>query len=133
MGEPQSKARIYIDFSGGNFQLHRVKSADVAFDAKLDVVLAIGVEGGAGYREQTGGGELTFEVYREDVPEVSYRKLYSSKERFGITFQDGMAGQVGVREQYRSCRVESPPGRKIDEQGNMMDTVKIKFLQSGEL
>jgi hypothetical protein len=133
MGEPQSKARIYIDYSGGNYQLKRVKSCDVSFEAKLEVVKAVGVNNGAGFREENGGGELTFEVYREDVPEVSYRKLYLSKERFGVTIQDGMPGQVGVREQYRSCRVEAPPGRKIDEAGNMMDTVKLKFLDFGEL
>lgn len=130
MGEIVSKAKFSIDYSGGNFALKRVKSCDVKFDEDLEVVLAVGVDGGAGYREKNGGGELTLEVYPETMdPEVDYWAVQRSRERFAFVIQD----LDGVREQYRGCRVASRPGRKIDEQGNMMNTVTVKFLTAGRL
>lgn len=126
MSEIVSRSKLSIDYSGGSYQLKRCKSIDVSYEEDSEVVMAVGVKGGAGFRDKEGGGELTLEIYREVRPEVNYRALRDSRETFAMTLQD----EDGVREQFRSCRVAGKPGRKIDESGNVMDTVKIKFLQS---
>lgn len=130
MGEIANKSKFFIDFSGGNFQLRRVKKCGVTFDEKVDVVLAVGVEGGAGYRDTTGGGEITLDVFPETGdPEVDYWRLRGSKERFAFVIQD----IDGQRQQYRGCRVVARPDRSIDAEGENMNSVKIKFLQAGLL
>jgi hypothetical protein len=130
MGDVVSKAKLFIDYSGGSNQLKRVDSADVAFEHDLSIVTAIGVDGGAGYRKQTGGGEFSFEVYPETGrPEVDYLRLFFSEELFRIVIQE----EDGQRLQGRYCRVAAPPGRKYNSKGDVMLTVKIKFLQFGTL
>lgn len=130
MGDIVSSAKFHIDYSGGNFQLKKVETLDVSFDADLEIVTAVGVKGGAGFREQVGGGELQLDVYSETgIPEVDYLKLHLSKEVFRwVVQEDG-----GQRFQFRNCRVAKPPGRKYDSKGNVMQTVTIKFLSFGAL
>lgn len=130
MGDIVSHKSINIDYSGGNFQLKRVKSGSVSYDSTTEVVVALGVSGGAGFRDKEGGGKINLEVYRETGnPEVDYRKLFVTKEVFAMTFQD----LNGAREQCRSCRVGKIPDGKFDENGDIMDTVEIVFLQSSRL
>lgn len=130
MGDIVSRVKYHIDYSGGSFQLKRVDTCDVSFDADLEIVTAGGVDGGAGYREQTGGGELQLEVYAETgTPEVNYLRLFLTKENFRFVIQE----QDGQRMQYRYVRVSKPPGRKYDSKGSVMHTVTMKFLQFGEL
>lgn len=130
-GDIVSKSSISIDFSGGNFKLKRVEKATVKHDSTTDVVLAIGVSGGAGYRDKEGGGELTFEFYPETGdPEVDYWALFRSREQFAVVIQDKPTGR---RAQYRSCRVVSPPEESKQADGTNMNTVGIKFLQWGVL
>lgn len=128
MSEFISRSKIYIDYSRGNYQLKAVKSFGSKHDGDTEGVLAIGVRGGAGFRDKEGAGSIDLDVYREKTPEVDYRGLHDRKEIFSITVQD----EDGVREQYRSCRVAAVPERKISEQGETMDTVKIIFLQSSK-
>ena len=126
MGEINSKALIYIDCTKGNFQLRRVKNLKDDVDRTLEVRKAVGVEGGAGFKKSTGGGSLTLSVYRESPePEVDYRALEESGERFTITIQDE---DGGPREQYQACRVEKAT-RTLDDDGENMDEVSIKFLR----
>lgn len=130
MGDIASHKKINIDYSGGNYQLKRVKSFNVAYDSTTEVVVAMGVPGGAGFRDKEGGGKLTLDVYRETGnPEVDYRRLFVTKEVFAMTTQD----LNGMREQYRSCRVEKIPDHKSDDGGDIMDSVSIVFLQSARL
>lgn len=130
MGDIVSKAKLFIDYSGGNFQLKRVDSADISFEHDLTIVTAVGVDGGAGYREQTGGGEFQLEVFIETGrPEVDYHRVFTRKEIFRITIQE----EDGQRFQARSCRVAKPPGRKYNSKGDVMMTVNVKFLQFGSL
>lgn len=126
MGEINSKGLIYIDYSGGNFQLQRVKTFKDDVDKTLEVRKAAGVDGGAGFKSSKGGGSITMSVYRESPrPEVDYRKLEESKEKFTITVQDE---DNGPREQYQRCRVEKVT-RSLDDDGENMDEVSIKFLR----
>lgn len=130
MGDIVSKAKLFVDHSGGNFQVKRVESCDIAFEHDLTIVTAVGVDGGAGYRAQTGGGELTLEVYPETgKAEVDYLRLFFSREQFRWTIQE----EDGARFQCRYCRVKAPPGRKYNSKGDVMMTVGVKFLQFGQI
>lgn len=133
MGDVVSQLKLYIDGPMGNFQLRRVKSFDPTSERDAEVVTAIGVTGGAGYRFKEGGGEITLEVYEEQgLSEVNWRReqiLASSQDRrFSITAQ--YVG--GMRWQFQNCIVAqcSP---KSDDQGSHMMTVKIKFLDVKQL
>lgn len=122
MGEIVSQSKFFVDGPFGNFQLKRVKSADVNDDQDVEVVTAAGVDQGAGLRYKTGGGSISLEVYREQgTPEVDYRKLRREQTRFAFTIQD----KGGVREQFY-CAV-AQVSRKDDDQGSHMDTVKLVF------
>lgn len=131
MGDTSSNAKIYIDSpSTGNFQLFRVKSFDITDDSDLEVVTAVGVTGGAGFREKQGGGSISLEVMREQgAPEVNWRRLKAIKEKFSITIADE---ENGIREQYQQVRV-AKVDRKGDDQGENMDTVSLKFLRRTDL
>lgn len=130
MGENVSFAKINIDCSQGNFQLLKVEKFGVKYDQKTTVSKAIGVRGGAGFKDEEGGGEITAEVFREEgTPEVDYEKLFLTKEKFKMTTQDFN----GRRKQFRFCRVSQIPDYSADTAGAVMDSVKIVFLQSGVL
>lgn len=130
MGDVISKAKHFIDYSGGNFQLKRVNTCDVSFEGDLEVIKALGVSGGAGFKETEGGGSLQLEIFAETgVPEVDYNRLWRSKEQFRYVIQE----EGGKRFQYRFCRVAQPTGRKYSTDGSVMHTVKIMFLQHGDL
>lgn len=129
MGELVSQAKIFVDGPFGNFQLLKVKSIDASDERDAEVVMAVGVGGGAGYRFKEGGGELTMEVYREQgLPEVNWRREQVRKTVFTITMQD-VGGQ---REQFQSVIVAQVT-RKDDESGSHMDTVKLKYLRFKQL
>lgn len=126
MGEPNSVAKIYIDYSGGNFQLRRVKNLKDDADRSLTVQKAVGVNGGAGFKRSKGGCSVTLSVYRESPdPEVNWRALADSHEHFTITTQDE---DGGLREQYQVCEVEKVT-RSTDDEGENMDEVSIKCLR----
>ncbi|MGE0547616.1 MAG: hypothetical protein AB7O24_04260 [Kofleriaceae bacterium] len=130
MGEINSQGKIYIDYSGGSYQLMRVKSLDDDDESSTEVVTAAGVEGGAGHRDKPGGVKITLEVYRESPnPEVDWRRLKRTKERFSLTTQDDNGG---LREQYQGVRV-STVKKKLDDQGENMDTVELVALRMVEL
>lgn len=130
MGENVSFATINIDCTQGNFQLLKVEKFGVKYDQKTTVTKAIGVRGGAGFKDEEGGGEISLEVYREEgTPEVDYRKLFATKEKFRMTTQDF----AGLRTQFRFCRVSQIPDYSADTSGSVMDAVKVVFLQSGVL
>lgn len=123
-----SQSKFYIDGPMGNFQLIRVESADVNDQASVEVTTAVGVDGGAGLRYKTGGGEISLSVYREQgKPEVNWRAEKRKKTRFAFTIQD----ENGQREQYW-CAV-SDVSRKDDDKGSHMDTVKLVFTRRKDL
>jgi len=129
MGDFVSNARLYINYSGGNFQLKKVDTWDEDDDSDVEVIVTIGVKGGAGHRDKEGGGGLKLEVFRETGrPEVNYRRVKATKEVFSMTCQD----QDGERWQYQGCRVGKVT-RKTDAAGKHMDSVDIKWLQRVQL
>jgi len=124
MGDIVSQAKFFIDAPFGNFQLTKVKSADVNDEKDAEIVMAVGVSGGAGFRYKEGGGEITLDVYREQgKPEVDWRKAQRQKVRMAFTMQD----TGGQRDQFQGVIVAQVT-RKSDDAGSHMDTVKLKYL-----
>ena len=128
MGDIVSRVKIFIDYSGGQLQLKRLKSGDEDSDEDIEVVRTIGVDGGAGFRDQTGGGSLAFDVFREINAEVDWRKLRRTKEKFKMRFED----EGGTQEQFLPCRV-AKVSRKSDSDGNHMDSVKVVYANRVDL
>ena len=129
MGDIVSQAKFYVDGPFGNFQLKRAKSADPTPEKDAEVVTAVGVDGGAGYRFKEGGGDISLEVYEEQgTAEVNWRREHLLKTRFSFTIQ--YVG--GQRWLYTDCIVANVTP-KSDDQGSHMITVKIKFLNVRQL
>jgi hypothetical protein len=133
MGNINSQTKAYFDFgataggSAGGSRFHgRIKNSKVKDDRSVEVVKAMGVKGGAGHRHKEGGGTITFEIYREDVPTIDFRKLKKDKKLFTCTLQDENNGQ---RERFYGCTVSSVD-RDDDEDGNHIDSLEIKYLSS---
>lgn len=131
MGEVVSNAEHFISFppsaggAGGAVQLTKVMKADVKDDRDVEVVKALGVKQGAGWRESQGGGEITLTVYRETgTPEVNWRRLKDDRVRFVYTIQDEDNGQ---RESF-TCRVAKIDSSG-DEGGKHEDTVTLKYTK----
>ena len=133
MGEIISQAKFFADFGatpggsgGGNRLLTKVKSVDTKDDRDVEVVMASGVSGGAGFRRKQGGGELSLTVYRETGPnpEVDWEKLRDDEKIFTFIVADEQAGK---RRSYR-CTVAKIDA-KDDEAGVHEDTVTLKYTQ----
>lgn len=128
-GDIVSQAKFYVDGPMGNLQLRRCKSADPKSDKDAEVVTAVGVDGGAGYRHKEGGGSIDLEVYEEQgVPEVNWRREMDRKTRFSFTIQ--YVG--GMRWMYTDCIVASV-APKSDDAGSHMMSVKLLFLNQRQL
>lgn len=133
MGEILSQTKIFVDFGatpggsgGGAIWLQRVSSLKVTDDRSVDVVKAIGVKGGAGFRRKSGGGTLMLTENRQDDPQVDWRKLKSDEKIFMMMAQDENGGP---REKWFSCTV-SKVDRSASDEGEHTDEIEIKFLSS---
>ncbi len=137
MGEFVSQSKFFVDLpgvgllgavgsSGTSRQLQKVKSADVKSDADVEVLTAVGVDQGAGFRDKVGGGEISLQVYRETgkSPEVDWRQVKLDRKVFTFTIQDE---QNGLRESF-TCRVAKVEG-KDDDQGVHEDSVSLKYTK----
>ncbi len=134
MGEMISNSKLFIDFgateggsAGGAIWLQRVQNMKVTDERGVEVKKALGVRGGAGFIRKQGGGTITISEYRQDVPQVRWRRLLKEEKRFGLSLQD----DDGVREKWFDCTV-SKVDRTADDDGNHMDEIEIKFLSSEE-
>jgi hypothetical protein len=133
MGEILSQTKIFADFGataggspGGAIWLQRISSMKVTDERSVEVVKAIGIEGGAGFRRKTGGGTLMLTENRQDKPQVDWRKLKRDKKIFMIMAQDENNGQ---REKFFSCTV-SKIDRSASDEGEHTDEIELKFLSS---
>lgn len=128
MGDPISKRRISISYTGGNFNLKRVESFKPDHDISLEVAKAI--EGPIGYHQDDKGGSIALSVFAETgAPEVNYYRLLETGEKFTFTTQDvgGDGIATGHRIQYRGVRVEKI-GAPTENNGKQMVDVSCKFL-----
>lgn len=124
MSDIASQGEIFVNIAGVGAlkQLERCKSMDIKDGRSTEVVMAIGVRRGAGFRRKQGGFEIDLEIFEEEgkSPEVDWYKVNESEATFTITTVDEADG---YRYAYTS-RV-SKIDRKKDAEGNFMQTVSL--------
>lgn len=123
MGDVASQSRwILSSASQGNKQLKRVESSECSNDSKRTAVMAQGEDFPIGTVFEPGAITVSFTVFEEKgTPEIDYRKLFSSGERFTLTRE--IVG--GKRYQYVDCQVSSSPAPSGDNAGKHMFKVEI--------
>lgn len=118
----QGTISVNIQGVGALKVLERVKSIDIKDGRSTEVVMAIGVKRGAGFRRKQGGFEIDMEIYEEEgkQPEVDWFLVNDQEATFQITTQDE---NDSWRYQYTSQ--VSKIDRKKDAEGNYMQTVTL--------
>jgi len=132
MADFVSQGKIFVDISGPaavSRQLMTAKSLDIKDGRSTEVVLAIGVSGGAGFRNKEGGFELDLTVTRTvgKAPEVDWYMVKRSRSNVTLTTQDEDNG----RRQSYTARV-SKIDTKIDESGVHEDTITLVATQAND-
>lgn len=99
----------------------RCKTADIKDGRSTEVVMAIGVQRGAGFRRKQGGFEIDLEVYEEEgrKPEVDWHDVNNRYITFHLIDQNE---NDGFRYDY-TTKI-SNIDRKRDAEGNYMQTIK---------
>lgn len=141
MGEMISNAGLFVDAgateggSGGRLvKLEHVSKMSVKDDRGVEIKKAIGVRGGAGYKRTQGGGTITLSEYRQDKPKCPWRQWRDEGKIFEVmVIDDGVPGSSseGVTEAWHSVTV-SKVDRDLDDDGNHMDEIELKYLSSEE-
>ena len=129
MADVASQAEIFVTIAGQGAalkKLERVKSIDIKDNRSTEVVMAVGVQRGAGFRRKQGGFEMDMDVYDEvgRQPEVDWDRVNDSRATFTIVTQ---SEGNGFRYSY-VCQV-SKVDRKFDDEGNNMKTVSVVATQ----
>lgn len=129
MADISSRGEIFVNIQGAGAalkKLERVKSMDIKDSRTTEVVMAVGVLRGAGFRRKQGGFEIDMEIYEERGrnPEVDWFLVNNAEPTFTITTQ---AQGGGFRYQY-TCQV-SKLDTKMDDEGNNMLTVTVVCTQ----
>lgn len=127
MAEIASQGTVSVNIAGGGGLkvLERVKSMDIKDGRSTEVVMAIGVQRGAGWTRKQGGFEIELEVYEEmgRAPEVDWHKVCDSYATFHIITQD-----EGDGFEYDYTCKGSYVNRKKDAEGNFMQTVQLQAI-----
>lgn len=121
-----SQGEVSVNIAGAGLKvLERVRSLDIKDGRTTEVVMAIGVNRGAGWRRKQGGFEIDMEVYDEvgKSPEVDWHKVNDSYATFGLTTQD-----EGDSFRYTYTSKVSKIDRKKDAEGNFMQTVTLACI-----
>lgn len=128
MADIVSQGTIWVNIAGvGSLkQLQRVKSIDIKDGRSTEVVMAIGVKRGAGFRRKQGGFEIDMEIYEEEgkQPEVDWYLVNDNEDTFAITTQDEDDSW-----RYAYTSQVSKIDRKKDAEGNFMQTVTLVCTQ----
>lgn len=125
MSDIASEGTLSVNIAGPGAalkQLERCKSCDIKDGRSTEVVMAIGVKRGAGFRRKQGGFEIDLEIYEEvgRVPEVDWDVVNDARSTFH--FIDENEGD-GFTYDYTSQ--VSKVDRKRDAEGNYMKTVTL--------
>lgn len=128
MADIVSQGTISVNIAGVGAlkQLERVKSIDIKDGRSTEVVMAIGVKRGAGFRRKQGGFEIDMEIYEEEgkKPEVDWFLVNDQESTFQITTQDEDDSW-----RYAYTSQVSKIDRKKDAEGNFMQTVTLVCTQ----
>lgn len=122
MADVASQGEIFVNIAGAALkQLQDVKSIDIKDGRATEVVMAIGVNRGRGFRRKQGGFDIDLEVYESvgRLPEVDWHKVNDSYATFHLITQD-----EGDGFRYDYTTKVSNIDRKKDAEGNFMQTVK---------
>lgn len=126
MSDVASQGEIFVNIAGGGLKLlERVKNLDIKDGRSTEVVTAIGVKRGAGFRRKQGGFEIDMTVYDQvgRSPEIDWWKVNESEAVFDlITQTEGDA----FRYTYL-CKV-SKIDVKEDAEGNFENTITLACL-----
>jgi hypothetical protein len=125
MADIASQGTVAVNISGAGAALkvlERCKSLDIKDGRSTEVVMALGVQRGAGWRRKQGGFEIDAEIYEEigRNPEVDWHKVNDSYATFHIITQD-----EGDGFEYDYTVKVSKVDRKKDAEGNFMQTVTM--------
>lgn len=109
---------------GSSRKLERVDKIKVKDDSGVEIVLALGVFQGAGFREKQGGGTISLMSYCQvsKTPEVNWHKVKLEKKI--VTFTIQFEGN-GLRHNF-TCRVsKAEPG--ADTGGVVEEEVELAW------
>lgn len=126
MADIASQGEIYAQIEGqGLKKLERCKSIDIKDGRSTEVVMAIGIQRGAGFRRKQGGFEITMAIYDEvgRAPEIDW---YLVNEAYADFILQTVNEGDGFRYTYLS-RVSKVDTKK-DEQGDFMLEVSLVAL-----
>jgi hypothetical protein len=125
MADVASQGTVAVNIAGAGAALkvlERCKSLDIKDGRSTEVVMAVGVQRGAGWRRKQGGFEIDMEIYEEigREPEVDWHKVNESYATFHLITQD-----EGDGFEYDYTSKVSKIDRKKDAEGNFMQTVAL--------
>lgn len=129
MADVASQGEIFVNIAGGGSalkKLERVESIDIKDGRTTEVVMAVGVGRGAGFRRKQGGFEIDMSVYDEKgrLPEVDWYKVNDSGATFTLSTQT-----EGNSFKYAYVCQVSKVDRKISKEGDPMLTVTLAVTQ----
>jgi hypothetical protein len=110
---------------GANQQLLTCESVDIKADGKVDVVVTIGVPGGAGWQETQGGFKIDLKMIRltSADPEIDWDYAKATKKIGTFTTADEDGGR---REAY-TFRV-SKTDTSMSNDGKFIDSVELAAI-----
>src|SRR5512139_1825553 len=125
MSEVASQGEIFVNIAGQGAalkKLEKIKNVDIKDGRKTEVVMAIGVQRGAGFRRKQGGFEIEMMGYRQAgrKPEVDWFLVNESYATFTIVTQDEGGGF-----RYAYTVKVSNVDSKMDAEGNFEDQIML--------
>jgi hypothetical protein len=128
MADVVSNAELSVNIAGPGAalkKLERVKNIDIKDGRTTEVVMAVGVSRGAGWRRKQGGFEIDMVSYRQvgRAPEVDWFIVNEAYSTFTILQEDTEQGVPGYRYAYlvKISKIDS----KTDAEGNLEDTITL--------
>lgn len=128
MADVASNAELSVNIAGPGAalkKLERVKNIDVKDGRTTEVVMAVGVQRGAGWRRKQGGFEIDMVSYRQvgRVPEVDWFIVNNAYSTFTLIQEDTEQGINGFRYAYlvKISKIDT----KTDAEGVLEDTITL--------
>ena len=131
-----SQTKLFVDFSatplgaggvgsgGGSIQVMEAENMSVTDEKVVEIIKAIGIKGGAGFRRKTGGLSTVITVNRAKNPSVKWRQVQRDEKVFTVSIQDE---NNGPRHKLFYATV-SKVDRDLDAEGKHQDKVTLMVL-----
>lgn len=123
-----SNVQVFIDMPGprgASKQLLSVTKLDAKAGGKREIIVTLGVLGGAGWRKTQGGFMLDLTMVRltSVAPEVDFDFANDTNKIFTLTTQD----ELGGRRQSYTCMVSKTDSSFADD-GKIEDSVELAAI-----